>query len=79
MTMLLPCVTTPLANQALLATPDRDILLAQTANEFQIQIQRLLQQEDLYRLLQSNGQHFVQNHFSWERESQRWLSLISSR
>ena len=62
----LPCVTTELANNALLAEPNHEILLAKSASEFADQIKKLLTDATLKQSLAENGQQFVKNHYKWD-------------
>lgn len=65
MAMGLPCITTTLANNALLATPDKEILIANDAETFANQIQRLLNDPILFENIASAGQSFVKANYQW--------------
>lgn len=66
MAMGLPVITTTLANNALKAKPDQEILIANSAREFTDKIQLLLTDSQRYQELSKNGQSFVKDQFSWE-------------
>ena len=66
MAMKIPCVTTTLVNNAIGATPDESIVLADDAVAFAKRISALLQQPNQIETISSAGLTYVQNHFSWE-------------
>ena len=65
MAMGLPCVTTSLVNNAISATPEKAILLADTEGVFALQILKLLQDIDYQILVKNNARTFVETHYSW--------------
>ncbi len=69
MALGIPCVTTSLANNALKAEQDSDILIANTLQEFVIKIESLLYDKDLYNNISRNGKSFVKNQFNWEKSA----------
>ncbi len=77
MAMQIPCVTTPLANSALGATHQEDILVGETARELADQLILLLSHQEKATTMGRAGHQFVRQHFSWE-ESSRQLSRIMS-
>jgi sugar transferase (PEP-CTERM/EpsH1 system associated) len=72
----LPCVTTELANNALLAEPNREILLAKSANEFAGQIKKLLLDAAFKQSLAVNGQQFVKKHYKWDAINQDLSEML---
>lgn len=64
MALGIPSITTSLANNALKATPDKEILIAETAQEFLDQI-NLLSNDVRYKMLSENGPLFIQKNFNW--------------
>lgn len=66
----LPCITTSLANNALGAAPEQEIILAETAQGFADAILRLISDEALQQALADSGKNYVKAHFSWERATQ---------
>lgn len=77
MRMGLPCVTTPYANEGLKAQQGRDVLLAQTSEEFVKHILTLLQEKELYNALSNSAYQFVTENFSWEKSGEDLNKLIS--
>ncbi len=76
MAMRLPCVTTPLANNALGARPGQEVLIASTAAEFAAHIVNLLGRPEWANDLAGNGHSFIQKHFSWEAQTQPLLHIL---
>lgn len=76
MAMRLPCVTTPLANNALGAEPGKEVLIAGTAEEFAMAIRSLLNDPDRARELADNGHRFICERFSWEAQTGPLLRVL---
>ena len=76
MAMGIPCVTTELANKALRATPDKEILIATNPEEFKDQINKLLFDNTCYESISKAGQLFVQQAYSWDTMNQKLIDLI---
>lgn len=76
MAMGIPCVTTELANKALRATPDKEILIATNPEEFKDQINKLLFDNTCYKSISKAGQLFVQQAYSWDTMNQKLIDLI---
>jgi len=74
--MGIPCVTTELANKALRATPDKEILIATNPEEFKDQINKLLFDNTCYESISKAGQLFVQQAYSWDTMNQKLIDLI---
>ncbi len=66
MSMGIPCVTTPLANDSLGAADGSEVLLGRDAGQLAAAIVRLLDDEGLRNTLAANASLFVHRHFSWE-------------
>lgn len=66
MAMGIPCITTPLANAALGATPDTHLLLGNNPAQLAQAILRLLDDEQLRSRLAANASAFVHQNFSWQ-------------
>lgn len=65
MAMQVPCITSPLANNALEAKEGRDVLTATMAKEFAKQIISLLDDEKKANFLAQNGHQYVKSRFDW--------------
>lgn len=77
MAMQIPCITSPLANQALRAKENVEILVAETPEEYAKHILMLLKDPELARKIARNGYDFVLHNFNWEKESEKIEALIS--
>lgn len=78
MSMEIPCITTPLTNQALGATHAENILIAKTAEEFATQIEFLLKNPNQAEKIGKKGRIFVQNNYSWEKAGNKLEIIMQS-
>lgn len=69
MAMEIPCITSPLANQALGAKENEEILVGTTAEEYANHIIHLLNHKPDADLLAKKGHTFVEKTFSWEHST----------
>lgn len=68
MAMGIPCVTSSLANNALGAKTNKEIIIADTANEMFIAIEKLLENKNHRDEIAENGRILIQKDFSWENQ-----------
>jgi len=66
MAMDLPCITSFMANEALVATPGIDVLIAENPSEYARHILNLLSHPMKAKKLSDNGFNFVKSHYDWE-------------
>lgn len=66
MAMGIPCITTKLANKALLAN-ESQIIIAQNEIDFAKSCINLLKDEKLYKNLKNNGLNFVKKNYEWDK------------
>jgi len=66
MAMNMPCVTSKLANNALNASPNKQILIGNSKEEYAQLIIDLLENETLKNEISENGKKFVSSTFDWE-------------
>lgn len=78
MSMGIPCITTPLTNQALGASHAENILIAQTATEFATQIEYLLKNPKEAERIGKKGRTFVQENYSWEKAGKKLEKIMQS-
>ncbi|MCZ7629449.1 MAG: glycosyltransferase [Microthrixaceae bacterium] len=78
MAMGVPCVTTELVNNAIGAEPDRQILLAATAEEFASRIVDVLDSATAYRGISDAAWDFVDAHYSWSAVGDRLSAIVES-
>ncbi|MGX8712578.1 MAG: glycosyltransferase [bacterium] len=77
MSMNLPCVTTPLANAALGATPGTHLLLGDTPQALADNILRLLADKSLADQIAHQGHSFVLERYSWENAVQPLEKILN--
>jgi glycosyltransferase involved in cell wall biosynthesis len=66
MAMGIPCVTTELANNALGAKPEEQILTGTTPEEIARQVERLSTDIELSKKISANGRAFVTANYDWK-------------
>ena len=69
MSMRIPCITSPLAFQALNAREGHDLLVAATPKEYAAHIKLLLENPAKADEIARNGYEFVHRNFNWETET----------
>ena len=78
MAMKLPCITSPLANNALGAIPNEHILIGNNEKEYSQHIINLLENKNLYEKIAENGYQFVTKNYTWEGSAAILENLIIS-
>ena len=78
MAMRMPCVTSELANNAVGARPGEEVLLGNEPEDYAAHILMLLDNAAERDRIAANGQHFVREHFDWERAARALDTLIQS-
>jgi sugar transferase (PEP-CTERM/EpsH1 system associated) len=76
MAMQVPCITSPLANLALQAKENEEILIANTPEEYADHILMLLNNPARSKEIAMNGYNYVLRNYSWERETAKIEELI---
>jgi sugar transferase (PEP-CTERM/EpsH1 system associated) len=76
MAMEIPCITSPLAFRALNAKSGIHLLVAETPDEYVKHILFLLNNPEKAREIGKNARTFVQQNFSWEKESAKIEALL---
>jgi glycosyltransferase involved in cell wall biosynthesis len=76
MAMERPCVTTPLANNALRGRPGEDVLVGESAPELAALIISLLNDPAAAAQLGRQGRRFVQEHYNWEAATNKLEALF---
>lgn len=77
MAMKIPCITSPLANQALMARNGEEILIASTPKEYSNHIMALMEDSALAKKIAENGYQFVMKNYSWETETRKIEELLT--
>jgi len=78
MAMKIPCITTELANNALNASPKKNILIANCPEDFARLIRTLLNKTELAEEIALQGQEFVKNNYDWKICVEKLERLISN-
>lgn len=76
MALGIPCITTTLANNAIHAQHNEEIIVANEPDEFLTAINSLLMDKELYERIARNGQSFVRKNYSWQFSTLKLIELI---
>lgn len=76
MSMKIPSITTPLANDALQAVDGESILIGNDAQSLAQHILNLLSDQLLYDRISKSGFAFVRSNYSWEEATEKLNSII---
>lgn len=76
MSMMIPCVTTPVVNASLNAIENKHLYLAHDAITFQEKILYALGHSDQVKSLTEQAKAFVHENFSWEKNSKKLEQLF---
>ena len=78
MAMKIPCITSPLANQALQARDGEEILVAETPEEYARSYHfSSWGSENLANRIAENGYKFVMKNYNWETETRKIRSTLN--
>ena len=76
MALGVPCITTPLANKALGAKVNDEILIAETPEEFAKHFNQLRTDKQLNETITVNGKKFVETNFNWQQVTKKLIDNI---
>ncbi len=79
MAMNLPCITTPLANNALKAKENESILIGNNKEEFKQHILLLLNNKDKAFEVAQKGFEFIKKQYNWESTSIPLLDILKNK
>jgi glycosyltransferase involved in cell wall biosynthesis len=79
MAMELPCITTPLANNALGATNNENILLAEESEEFVEKIVVFLTESNKFTSITNKAKLFIKENYSWRHQNDRLIALMEQQ
>ena len=77
MAMKLPCVTSKLANNALNASPNKEILIGNSKEEYAQLILCLLEEKAKSNSISENGQRYVFQNFDWETSTKKLINSMN--
>lgn len=78
MAMHIPCVTSPLSNNALRAQPGKEIMVAETEEEFAAAIIKLISHPELAVSISDDAWKFVRDYYSWIPICDRLANFIAA-
>jgi polysaccharide biosynthesis protein PslH len=78
MAMKLPCITSGLANKALLAQEDIEILVGYSPEDYAVKIIKLLDNQESYQQIAENGYQFVHKNYNWDIQVEKINQMIIS-
>ena len=76
MAMNMPCISSKLANNALKATPNEEILIGNNKEEYAKLILELLANPSLKNDLSKNGQNYVMKNFNWVSSTRKIMGKM---
>ena len=76
MAMKLPCITSPLANNALGADPGKHILIGTQPEEYAREVIRLLDDQEFSNEIAAAGYQFVRSAYDWNETTNRLEDLM---
>ena len=79
MALGIPCISSPMANNAIGAKANLEIVIANSAADYISQIDRLLNDSVFYQKISENGKLFVQNNYSWRAKNTELNDLLNSK
>ena len=79
MAMGIPCITSTSVNNAIGAKHNKEILVADTKEEFKASVERLLNDERIYMELKENALMFVRENYSWKQSIETLTNLFEKR
>lgn len=78
MAMKIPCITSSLANNALQAKPDEEILIGSSAEDYAQHVLDLLKNQEKSNALAEAGHNLVKSQFSWQGATKPLLEILES-
>jgi glycosyltransferase involved in cell wall biosynthesis len=78
MAMQIPCITSPLANQALLAKENEEILIADTPEAYAQHVLFLLDHPEKASQIAKAGHDYILKNFTWEAETDKIEKLLNT-
>lgn len=79
MAMMLPCITSPLANRAIGAEEGKEVLIGKNTANFAQHILSLLRDTGLSKQLAINGNKYVNSHYQWSSVCRKLEKVITEQ
>lgn len=77
MSMELPCITSPLANQTLGAKNGQEIYVGRSKEEYVQLILKILSNENLCKSIGEAGRSFIKTHFNWSSSTKKLEQIMN--
>jgi sugar transferase (PEP-CTERM/EpsH1 system associated) len=77
MSMALPCVTTSVVNASLQAVEGKQLIIANTCDEFVVQILNLLDNQEKQNRLSKEARRFIEESYSWEKSNAKLAQVLN--
>ena len=77
MAMAIPCITSPMANNAIKAVDGESILIGETPKEYAKHLINVLKDDQLSRKLSVKGCEFVTTRYSWEGSTSKLIDIFT--
>lgn len=79
MSVGLPCVTTSIVNNSILAEENKEILIAENPVEFQRHISDIFQQKEKFERIRREGRKFIERNYPWEKATRPLVELLKNQ
>lgn len=79
MSMALPCVTTSVVNASLQAEEGKQLVIANSSDEFVNQILNLLDNQEKQNQLSKEARRFIEESYSWEKSNAKLAQVLNSQ
>jgi glycosyltransferase involved in cell wall biosynthesis len=79
MSMALPCVTTSVVNASLQAVEGKQLIIANTCDEFVVQILNLLDNQEKQNRLSKEARRFIEESYSWEKSNAKLAQVLNGK
>jgi len=78
MALGIPCITSPLANNAIKGIHNESIIVAENKFEFVNGIQKLLSDDKFYLKISEGGRNLALSNFDWEKNTKKLIDLLDN-
>ena len=79
MSLEIPCITSNLANKSLKAEPHKNILVANSTEDYITCVKTCLENEELRKKIGKGGRKFIRENYNWEVVNKQLLNLFQSK
>ena len=79
MSLEIPCITSNLANKSLKAEPHKNILVANSTEDYITCVKTCLENEELRKKIGKGGRKFIRDNYNWEVVNKQLLNLFQSK